>query len=143
MTSQGTSLTADGVVLDASAAVDLVLGTPVASSIRHALAGRTLHAPQVIVGEVMSALARLARAGHLTEDGATRAVADFVGAPVERHSDAELATTAWRLRDNLRVTDGLYVALAQELGLPLLTSDARLARAVRQFGLCRLHDLPD
>lgn len=130
-------------MLDASAAVDLVLGTPVASRIRPALAGRTLHAPQAIVGEVMSALARLTRAGHLTEDGATRAVADVVGAPVERHSDAEFATTAWRLRGNLRVTDGLYVALAQELGLPFLTSDDRLARAVRQLGLCRLHGLPD
>ena len=36
---------------------------------------------------------------------------------------------AWTLRDNLTYYDALYVALAARLGYPLLTADARLARA--------------
>ena len=36
---------------------------------------------------------------------------------------------AWALRDNVTYYDALYVALAARLGYPLLTADARLARA--------------
>ncbi len=35
----------------------------------------------------------------------------------------------WALRDNVTYYDALYVALAARLGYPLLTADARLARA--------------
>lgn len=35
----------------------------------------------------------------------------------------------WELRSNLRLYDAAYVALAEHLGVPLLTRDARLARA--------------
>jgi hypothetical protein len=36
---------------------------------------------------------------------------------------------AFALRDHIRVADGLYVALADELGCPLVTTDRRLAGA--------------
>jgi predicted nucleic acid-binding protein len=35
----------------------------------------------------------------------------------------------WALRDNLTVYDAAYVALAEAFDAPLLTADARLARA--------------
>jgi predicted nucleic acid-binding protein len=36
---------------------------------------------------------------------------------------------AWDLRPNFSAYDALYVALAEQLEVPLLTADARLARA--------------
>jgi predicted nucleic acid-binding protein len=36
----------------------------------------------------------------------------------------------WELRENVTPADAAYVALAEELGAPLLTTDARLTRAV-------------
>lgn len=36
---------------------------------------------------------------------------------------------AWVLRDRISVLDGLYVALAETLGCPLVTCDRRLGRA--------------
>jgi predicted nucleic acid-binding protein len=36
---------------------------------------------------------------------------------------------AFDLRERIRVVDGLYVALAEERGVPLLTTDQRLVRA--------------
>jgi predicted nucleic acid-binding protein len=36
---------------------------------------------------------------------------------------------AWELRTNLSADDALYVALAEQLDAPLLTADARLAKA--------------
>ena len=47
----------------------------------------------------------------------------------ERYPHGPLATAAWALRDNVTYYDALYVALAARLGYPLLTADARLARA--------------
>jgi predicted nucleic acid-binding protein len=40
-----------------------------------------------------------------------------------------LATAAWALRSNVTFYDGLYVALAVGLAVPLLTADERLSRA--------------
>jgi predicted nucleic acid-binding protein len=40
-------------------------------------------------------------------------------------------TAAWQMRDRLRLVDALYVALSEQLGTRLLTTDARLARGSR------------
>ena len=40
-----------------------------------------------------------------------------------------MSSLAWELRHVVSFYDGLYVALATMLDLPLLTSDARLAKA--------------
>jgi predicted nucleic acid-binding protein len=47
----------------------------------------------------------------------------------DRYPHTTCAETAWALRDDLTYYDALYVALAARLGYPLLTADARLARA--------------
>lgn len=47
---------------------------------------------------------------------------------------------AWELRTNLSAYDALYVALAEQLNAPLLTADARLARAP---GLRCVVELPE
>jgi predicted nucleic acid-binding protein len=39
----------------------------------------------------------------------------------------------WVLRHNITPYDALYVALAEELELPLITADRRLARAAAEF----------
>jgi predicted nucleic acid-binding protein len=93
-----------------------------------ALAGRPLHAPAHVDVEVMSALARLQRAGLLSPDEAGAALDRFTAAPLQRHDLAPLAAGAWRRTDQLRVADAVYVELAGELGVPVLTTDARLSR---------------
>ena len=40
-----------------------------------------------------------------------------------------LTAEAWTMRHNITFTDACYVALAQRLNAPLLTTDARLAAA--------------
>jgi predicted nucleic acid-binding protein len=40
-----------------------------------------------------------------------------------------LARAAWALRQNVSFYDGLYVALAVALTVPLVTADGRLSRA--------------
>ncbi len=55
---------------------------------------------------------------------------DFDDLPVRRWpSGAALRLRGFSLRDNLTAYDAAYVALAEALECPLLTRDARLARA--------------
>jgi predicted nucleic acid-binding protein len=49
--------------------------------------------------------------------------------PVQRVEVPSLASRIWQLRDNLTSYDAAYVALAELLSAPLVTSDARLVNA--------------
>ena len=56
-----------------------------------------------------------------------------VRASEERHhrSDHPLGDRVWALRSSVAAYDGQYIALVELLGLPLVTSDARLAGSRR------------
>jgi predicted nucleic acid-binding protein len=79
--------------------------------------------------EVLSALGRLHRSGDLSASEVERGLAALAEAPFERHALAPLLASAWDLRGNVRLVDALYLALAAELGAPLLTLDRGLASA--------------
>jgi predicted nucleic acid-binding protein len=122
-------------VLDASAIVDLLLLRPPAADIEGHLVdhGFELHAPYLIDVEIVSALRRIASSGDASPERAAAAIDDFLDLPIERHPHAALLPRVWQLRDSLTAYDATYVALAEALsdaGEPLLTTDARLARAV-------------
>jgi predicted nucleic acid-binding protein len=96
---------------------------------RTRLRDERLVAPQVIDLEVVSAWRRLVSAGHLDERRAALALADLGALRLERVPHGPLLERCWELRDNLTVYDAAYVALAELMGVDLLTADARLAAA--------------
>ena len=57
------------------------------------------------------------------------ALLDLRALDLERHAHEPLLERVWQLRQNLTACDAVYVALAEALEAPLLTCDARLARA--------------
>jgi predicted nucleic acid-binding protein len=117
-------------VLDASALIDLLLAGPVGRAVAARIDGRLLHAPAHLDAEVLSGLGRLQRAGRLNAQ-TVRDQLDVVGAaPLQRHPVAGLLLGAWARRERVRLADALYVELAAELDVPLVTTDARLGRAV-------------
>jgi len=116
-------------VIDASVLVDLLAETEIASAVRSRLRGSRLHAPAHLDLEVLSAMARLRRAGHVTTEHVERGISAIRSLPVTRHGLTDLLDDAWQRRDGLRISDALYVALAERLSIPLLTTDLRLARA--------------
>jgi predicted nucleic acid-binding protein len=116
-------------VADASVVVAaLVVDTDLGARARDALAGRP-SAPELLDLEVGSALRRLAEDGRLTAPRATAALQDLYDLPIARVSHRPLLARCWELRGSVTFYDAAYVALAELLATPLLTTDARLARA--------------
>jgi predicted nucleic acid-binding protein len=119
------------IVLDASAAVELVLRTPLAEHIAALVLDATeqLHAPHLIDIEVAQVLRRLAQSTELTPARAALALADFGDLAIERHAHGVLLRRVWSLRTVMSAYDASYVALAEALAARLVTCDGRLARA--------------
>ena len=86
-------------------------------------------APDVITVEVLSAVRRLVRQGLISARRGDEVVEDLIAAPIRQLPTLPLAAAIWRLRANLSTYDACYVALAAALDCPLVSVDARLARA--------------
>ena len=118
------------IVLDASAVVELLLGTEAGGFIAGRIADPELglHAPHLVDIEVIQVLRRYLREGEIDRVTALRAIEDLRSLDVERHAHEPLLDRVWKLRDNLTAYDAVYVALADALDAPLLTCDGKLAR---------------
>jgi predicted nucleic acid-binding protein len=119
------------IVLDASAAIELVLASRAGASIAARIADpdETLHAPELLPVEVAQVLRRYVEAGLVDVVRARHALDDLVGLGVTLYGHEELLDRIWELRANLTAYDAAYVALAEALGAPLVTRDRRIARA--------------
>ncbi len=98
---------------------------------RERLRGEDVAAPALLDLEVASVLRRQLSRGRLDARRARLALDDLLDLPIQRTPHGPLLRRCWELRDNLSVYDAAYVALAEALEVPLVTADARLARASR------------
>ncbi|MEO6195727.1 MAG: type II toxin-antitoxin system VapC family toxin [Thermoanaerobaculia bacterium] len=119
------------IVLDASAAVEILLQSEVGASLTRRLLGpeSSLHAPHLLDVEVAQVFRRFVLHGEvqpLRAQQALKVLADF---PIERYSHQILLPRIWSLRENLTAYDAAYVALTEILGATLLTRDGRISRA--------------
>jgi predicted nucleic acid-binding protein len=117
------------VVIDASALVELLVQSRRAPAVVQAVGSAEMVAPDVINPEVLSALRRLERTGKLRAGRASQAVDDLLDAGVRCFPMLPLVPEAWTLRASVSARDACYVALARDLGCPLVTRDLRLSRA--------------
>lgn len=118
-------------VIDASIlAVALMDDGPDGDTARARLRGERLVAPALIDLEVLSVWRGLARGRRVDARRANLALDDLQSIPLRRVEHTPLLRRCWELRDNLTSYDAASVALAEALGVTLLTGDRRLARAV-------------
>lgn len=119
------------IVLDASAGIDWLLWhEPQAPGVESELQRATgVHVPHLWSVEVLQVLRRHVRRGVLAPDRANAALEVATDVPTQRYPHEPLAGRIWALRDNLTAYDAAYVALAEVLEVPLVTSDRRLAGA--------------
>lgn len=116
-------------VVDASAVVDLLLANAAGARVAEHVEGHALLAPELLDAEVIAALKGLERGGALSSHRAAEAVSDLLALPVRRWPLRVLVDDVWSLRDQLSTYDAFYVALARAAACPVLTADARWARA--------------
>ena len=115
------------VVLDASAAIETVLGRTEWTF------GEDFHTHAGLDIEVLAVLRRTALHGGTRPHLVREALDDFRELQITRHPVSRLIPRIWALRDDVSAYDAGYVALAEALGLPLLTLDRRLAKTAARY----------
>jgi predicted nucleic acid-binding protein len=117
------------IVLDASAAIELLLNTKVGQKVARRISNPdlTLHAPHLIDLEVAQVLRRLTRAGALTAARGAQALEHLSALDIERYPHDILLTGVWTLRDRATAYDAAYLVLADLLDGVILTTDKKLA----------------
>ncbi|MEE1785677.1 type II toxin-antitoxin system VapC family toxin [Streptomyces sp. SP17BM10] len=119
------------VVTDCSALVRVLTDhSPVGHAVRDRLRGMdALAAPGLLDYELVSALFGMVRGGKLVEKEAVKAVADYQALAITRYETLILWQRVRELHHNISAYDAQYVALAETLGVPLVTSDVRIQRS--------------
>ncbi|OGQ15383.1 MAG: twitching motility protein PilT [Deltaproteobacteria bacterium RBG_16_71_12] len=122
------------IILDASAALELLLDTSTGEVVRDRLlaSDRMLGAPHLLDIEVGHVLRRYERAREITASRAELALGSLADLPLTRYAHTPLLARMWELRANVTFYDAAYLALAEALSATLVTCDVKLAAAPRQ-----------
>jgi predicted nucleic acid-binding protein len=113
------------IVVDASAALSALLNRGAA---RSTLASEQLHVPHLIDPEIANGVRRRVAAHQLRASDGWTMLAVWGRLAMTRYPTFSVLGRIWDLRENLSSYDASYIALAELLGCPLLTADARLSR---------------
>lgn len=119
------------IVVDGSALAEVVLRSERAAGIEALFGDEVLVAPDLVGAEVLSVVRGMLMRRLIDKEQADRAVENLAAAPVRRMTTEFVARDMWSLRSNVTPYDAGYVVLARALDAPLITLDARLARAPR------------
>jgi predicted nucleic acid-binding protein len=118
-------------VLDASVLVEYLASGEQAEAAHERIRAEahTNWVPELLAAEVGHALRRGVQLGRLEAVSAREALWELRQMPLRWVTHERLILYAWDLRQNVSFYDALYVALAEMLDQPLITFDAKLARA--------------
>jgi predicted nucleic acid-binding protein len=120
------------IVLDTSALVELLVGSDaLAEKVRAAAVGERLAAPHAVDLECASTLRGLVRGKKLPEGEGVRALTVLGRMNLQRFDHVLLLPRIWELRHNMWPYDASYVALAETLGVDLVTTDGKFAGVPR------------
>ena len=123
------------IVVDCSALVMFLTDSGTVGQRVRARVGRedVLHVPYLLDTEIASALLGMARGirggtPKLSQTELEHHVKTLEKIPLRRHATGPLLPRIRVLHANLSAYDATYVALAETLGVPLVTTDARIKR---------------
>lgn len=116
-------------VIDASAAAEYLLRTPLGQKLEDLIGEASLLAPALLDAEVLSVLRRALLRKRIEEHRARMALEDLGDWPIGRIPHPALLREAWKHRHNVSAYDAFYVAVAKLYEAPLLTTDGPLSRA--------------
>ena len=119
-------------MVDASVAVKWLVVEEDSADARRLLDDEELHAPRLLVSEVANAVWRKVRLDQVDRGAADQLLATMSDMPVRWHADETICADAIRLAiaHDRPVYDLMYLALAQRLGIRVVTADQRLVNAL-------------
>jgi predicted nucleic acid-binding protein len=121
------------IVLDASAAVELVLVRPTAAAVEAQLLGERMRVPAHFDAEVLATVRKALRLSRIEEEQARVALFHLRGLRAERIALTPLLAEAFALRDRISVYDAFYAIVARLSEATLVTCDRGLARAAKGY----------
>ena len=119
------------IVLDASAAIELVLNTSVGKQVNKRIADEreAIQVPHLVDVELIHVIRRFVMRNVIGVARGEMAIRLWRMLDVQRHEHEPFIVRIWQLRNNFSAYDATYVALAEALSAPLITADRRLAAA--------------
>lgn len=121
-------------VIDASALVDVLTLDPAdcPDLVKRVRDTEWMSAPDLLDYEVLNVLRKMVARDVIDAELAESSRLMLGRLRLSRHSMTEaLSERIWELRGNASAYNASYVALAEQLGVPLVTTDNRLARGLR------------
>ncbi len=118
-------------VIDASAAVEMLLGTPRGRRLSGRLEAESveIHVPHLVDLEIAQTLRGYVGRGAFDAERGALALRLWRNLRAERYGHHRFLDRIWELRHNVSAYDAVYVALAEALSTVLLTADRKLAGA--------------
>ena len=113
------------IVIDVSAMIQVLVGRDPDPALLDGVAG-DLAAPHILDVEVLSALRGMVLGGVLPLEAAESARRSYADLVIDRYEAALLADRVWALRTQYTSYDAMYLALAEGLGVPLVTCERKL-----------------
>ena len=120
-------------VIDASAVVEVLTTDPVyiPDLARRVHDVEWMSAPGLIDYEVLNVLRKMVGRGDIDAEFAESSRLALRDLRLVRHPMTDtMSDRIWQLRHNVSAYDASYIALAEHLGMPLITTERRLAQGV-------------